>query len=225
MQAKPPPKWDAPKPLALPRIIGQRLLIHDHQRATNQLNVCSSGRFRFATAASFVEGGIGLVVGDACPANGRRILEAFAAEQGMQLLTRDQFALLFLAEMWEIGTTSVTFNAPWDHSRFACGWMAREENIEEPLRSASRAIRTTHACESKRWTAASSSWSLLRRSKAKPETVHIRVSSLTFTRSYRPDRRKYVARKGLPTLSRQAPEDDGHSPWRRQQALHRVQLT
>jgi hypothetical protein len=31
-----------------------------------------------------------------------------------------------LAEVWEIGTTSVTFNAPWDHSRFACGWTAGE---------------------------------------------------------------------------------------------------
>ena len=31
VQAQPPPKWDAPKPLVLPRTIGQRLMIHDHE--------------------------------------------------------------------------------------------------------------------------------------------------------------------------------------------------
>jgi hypothetical protein len=125
-QAKTPPKWDAPKPLVLPRAIGQRLIIHDHETRDEPAQRLLFGSFQIRDFGELVEGGTGLIVGDACPAKGRRILEAFATEHQLQLLTRDEFALLFLAEAWEIGTTSVTFNAPWDHSRFACGWTAGE---------------------------------------------------------------------------------------------------
>jgi hypothetical protein len=126
LQAQTPPKWDAPKPPVLPRAIGQRLIIHDHETRDEPAQRLLFGSFQIRDFGELVEGGMGLVVGDACPANGRRILEAFAIEHGMQLLTRDEFGRLFLAEVWEIGTTSVTFNAPWDHSRFACGWTAGE---------------------------------------------------------------------------------------------------
>lgn len=123
-QAHPPSTWDRPKALVLPRTIGQRLIIHDYETRDEPAQRLLFGSFQIRDFGDLVEGGTGLVVGDACPARGRRILEAFATERGMQLLTRDEFALLFLAELWEIGTTSVTFNAPWDHSRIACSWTA-----------------------------------------------------------------------------------------------------
>jgi hypothetical protein len=107
VQAQPPPKWDAPKPLVLPRTIGQRLMIHDHETRDEPGQRLLFGSFQIRDFGELVEGGIGLIVGDACPAKGRRILEAFAEQHGIQLLTRDEFALLFLAEVWEIGTTSV----------------------------------------------------------------------------------------------------------------------
>jgi hypothetical protein len=69
-----------------------------------------------------VPGGSGLVAGDDCPPRQRAILERYAREHGFDFRTRDEFAEFFLYEIWEIGTTSITFSASWDHSKIACAW-------------------------------------------------------------------------------------------------------
>jgi hypothetical protein len=117
---KPSPTWKAHKLVVLPRKIGERLLILDIETRDETAQRMLFGSFQVRDFGDLVHRG--LIVGDTCPTKGRRVLERFGAENDMPILTRDDFGALFLAEVWEIGTTSITFNAPFDHSRIACGW-------------------------------------------------------------------------------------------------------
>jgi hypothetical protein len=118
-QVNPPQPRPKRKGIPLPRACGDRLLIWDAETRDEPAQRLLFGSFQIREFGQLVEGGIGLFVGDACPRWQARILTAFAQEHRVPLLTRDEFGALFLAEVWEIGTTSVTCNAPWDHSRIA----------------------------------------------------------------------------------------------------------
>ncbi len=118
----PPPAWPPPPPLCLPRAFGQRCLIFDTETRDEPAQRLLFGSYQLRDEGEIVPNGIGLIIGGSCTKRQRHTLSSFANDYGLELMTRDAFAALYLAEVWEIGTTDITFNAPFDHAKIACEW-------------------------------------------------------------------------------------------------------
>jgi hypothetical protein len=119
---EPKPTREGPKSLQLPREIGERRLFFDMETKDEPAMRPLFGSYQLWDYDDLVPGGLGLIVCDACSSSEHQLLKEYAAKHSLECKSRDEFAEMFLAEVWEIGTTSVTFNAPFDHAKISHAW-------------------------------------------------------------------------------------------------------
>lgn len=112
-----------PKPPALyAKPFGERLLIFDMETRDEPAQRPLFGSFQIRDQGELVKRA--LIFGDSCTAAEIALLQAFAQIHKMEVLSRDQFGDLFLAEVFEIGTVCLCYNAPFDLSKMSHQWQA-----------------------------------------------------------------------------------------------------
>jgi len=112
------PARGAPRPGWRPQRFGERVLVFDIETTLDPAQRLLVGAYQLHewsdTEAAYRLVETGLIRGDGLPLAGTALLKRYAQEHDLPILSREQFAALFVVEGYTLGALIVGFNLPFD---------------------------------------------------------------------------------------------------------------